>query len=102
MSQSCTIEGTSTDTSAVCSMAESISFNGRSSTASMQTTIAGNDLVYAQVPITGNLEALAGATGICSLDASATMSGSGAVATRISEVYKVVVPVGVALLAGAL
>ena len=68
----------------------------------MQTTIAGNDLVYAQVPITGNLEALAGATGVCSLDASATRSGSGAVATRVSEVYKVIIPVGAALLAGAI
>lgn len=102
MSQSCTIEGTSTDTSAVCSMAESISFNGQSSTANMKTTIAGNDLVYAQVPITGNLEALAGETGACSLDAAATMSGSGAVPTRVSEVYKVIVPVGAALLAGVL
>ena len=83
-------------------MALSLSFDGQSSTANLRTTIAGEDLVYAQVPITGNLEALAGATGVCSLDASATRSGSGAVATKVREVYKVVVPVGAALLAGAL
>lgn len=102
MSQSCTIEGTSTDTSAVCSVAESISFHGQSWTASMRTTIAEEDLVYAQVSITGNLEALARTTGTCSLGAAATRSGSGAVAMRVREVYKVIVPVGAALLAGAL
>ncbi|KAI5359307.1 hypothetical protein Slin15195_G069350 [Septoria linicola] len=102
MSQSCSLQNVNT---AVCNMYESISHNGRSSTARRQTTLSGGDLVYAQIPITGGVEILAEATGACSTATSfgrATGTSEGAArATSVSEVVKVVVPIGMAVV-GAL
>lgn len=88
---------------AVCAIYQSISFNGRSSTARRQTT---SSVVYAQVPITGGVEMLTGATGSCSTatafsSPTGTSSQSGAKATSVREVVKVVVPIGMAVV-GAL
>lgn len=88
-------------------MYESISHNGRSSTARRQTSLSGTNLVYAQIPITGGVESLAEATEACSTATSfgrATETGTSegaARATSVSEVVKIVVPIGMAVV-GAL
>ncbi|CAK1357087.1 unnamed protein product [Cercospora beticola] len=97
-SQSCSLQNAKT---AVCNQYESISFGGRSSTIRRQTTLSGDDLVYANVRITGGLERLAEATEECST-ATAFPSRTGvsegaAKPTSVIEVVKVVVPVGVAV-----
>lgn len=102
VSQSCSMENYNT---AVCNLYESISFDGKSSTARRQTTLSGGDLVYAQVPITGGVGRLAAVTGSCST-ATAFPSPTGTVesaarATSVREVVKVVVPIGM-VVAGAL
>ncbi|KAL9533173.1 hypothetical protein SMMN14_03161 [Sphaerulina musiva] len=102
VSQSCSMENYNT---AVCNLYESISFDGKSSTARRQTTLSGGDLVYAQVPITGGVGRLATVTGSCST-ATAFPSPTGTVegaarATSVREVIKVVVPIGM-VVAGAL
>lgn len=77
-------------------MWESISFEGRSSTANLKTTLSGDQLVYAQVPITGGLESVAEATGSCSsAPAPTAVAQGGAMPTGfgLGSVVNVVVPV---------
>lgn len=122
VSESCDLAGPSGSfTQAVCTGTLSISGPGLQTAKSTKTTITNTDQFnYAPIPVTAGVEKLAsgscaaretstssptGSTGSAaspaSSGASSTSSGSGAAATGISEVYKVIVPIGVAMV-GAL
>lgn len=94
ISESCKLEGPQNSaTSAVCHILYSLSAEGRSTSTSFVTSIPGSSLNYEAVTLTANAGALASAT--------ACESGSGAAPTAFAQVYKVVVPIGAAVV-GAL
>lgn len=98
ISESCDLQGPSGSfTQAVCTASFSASGQGESTSSSTVSTVTDTDFfTYAQVPITAGASKLpTGSATACSA------SDNAAVATGISEVYKIIVPVGAAL-AGAL
>lgn len=97
LSQSCDLKGpTSSASEMVCTASLMVSLEGTSTASKTTETLTRSDeFNYAQIPIT------AGASNLPSGSATCTSSDSGAAPTGITEIYKVVVPVGAAIMAGA-
>lgn len=97
LSESCDLRGpASSATEMVCTASAMISVEGTSTESKTTETLTrSEDFNYAQIPIT------AGASNLPSGSATCTSSDSGAAPTGITEIYKVVVPVGAAIMAGA-
>lgn len=78
----------------VCTASIKISAGDVSTSSStVETLTKSDDFLYAPIPIT------AGADKLPAASASCTSSDSGAMPTGITEVYKVIVPVGAAVMA---
>lgn len=97
LSQSCDLHGPASSVSEiVCTASVMVSVDGSSTATKTTDTLTRSDeFNYAQIPIT------AGASNLPSGSATCTSSDSGAAPTGITQVYKVMVPVGAALMAGA-
>ncbi|CZT23420.1 uncharacterized protein RCC_09134 [Ramularia collo-cygni] len=109
VSQSCDLDGpVGSFTRAVCEYSFLVSVAGTQTKESSTTTIFGtqSDFQYAQLPITAGAEKLPSVSAACTATAAAatdTSSGGAAAPTGIrSEIYKVMVPVGAVLAAGAM
>lgn len=102
ISQSCDLDGPSgAFTQAVCSYSLMLSAFGESTATASSTTLFGSQsgLQYAPVGITAGAEKLPSGPATC----TETSSGSAAAPTGIrKEIYKIIVPVGAALAAGAM
>lgn len=102
ISQSCDLDGPSGSfTQAVCTYSFDVSVGGRSTSSSSSTTVSGTqyDFQYAQIPITAGAEKLPSGPATCTETAS---PGAAAPTGITKEIYKVIVPVGAVLAAGAL
>ena len=103
ISESCDLDGPSGSfTQAVCTVSFMVSAGGSKTASSTQTTVSGTgyDFQYAQIPITAGAEKLPTGSATC----TDTSTGGAAAPTGIvrKDIYKVIVPVGAALAAGAL
>lgn len=97
LSQSCDLHGPASSASEIVCTASAMVSIGDTSTATKttETLTRSDDFNYAQIPIT------AGASKLPTGSATCTSSDSGAAPTGITEIYKVMVPVGAAIMAGA-
>ncbi|KAF7192581.1 hypothetical protein HII31_06090 [Pseudocercospora fuligena] len=95
-SQSCSLNGPSGSASeVVCTDSISGSIAGQSTATSGTTTLTNmDDFNYAPIPITAGAEKLPSSGASCT---ATPTSEAGAAATSVSEIYKIIVPVGAAV-----
>ncbi|KAI5359306.1 hypothetical protein Slin15195_G069340 [Septoria linicola] len=98
IAQSCDLEGPSGSfTAASCTASLDVSAAGVATATTVTTSITDSaEFMYAPIPITAGASLLPSAGASCSATAD-----SGAAPTGVVELYKILVPVGAALAAGA-